>query len=420
MNERDLARARLYALAVASPKRGLGRNVWALNLTSFFNDIGTELIFPLLPAFLTGVLGASAEALGLMEGIADAIAASLKLASGYVLQRWPRPKGVALAGYSLSSLLRPLVALAAAPWQVLLIRAGDRVGKGIRGTAADTLLADATRDGESGRVFGSNRAWDNLGALVGPLAATGLLYLYEGDLRSVFAWAWVPGILAVGALAIGVKRPPVPVLAAVAVPDPEVRVALPAGFWAYLGATAVFALASSSDAFLLLRANALGVKPALIPTLWVLLNLVKAVSAYPLGEVADRLGAAPTLVAGFLWYALSYAAFALAAPGVEIWILFPLYGVFYGLTEGVGKALVAQLAPAQRKAWAFGLYNAVVGLMALPAGLLTGVLWHRFSGPTALWACAALAVTAGALLMILSATGRLRASSLPSVKIDSK
>jgi MFS family permease len=183
---------------------------------------------------------------------------------------------------------------------------------------------------------------------------------------------------------------------------------LPRVFFAYLAVSGLFALASSSDAFLLLRANELGVAQTLIPTLWMLLNLVKAVSAYPLGEVADRFGAAPTLVLGFLWYAASYAAFALAPHGATIWLLFPLYGVFYGLTEGVGKALVAQLAPATRKAWAFGLYNGVVGLTALPAGLLTGILWRRVSGPAALWTCAVIAAVAACGLAGIAIGGRLR------------
>ncbi len=384
-------------------RRPLGRVVRALSVTSLFTDIGTEMIFPLLPVFLTSVLGAGAEALGLIEGLADAVAALLKLGSGWLLSRWPRPKRLAIAGYTLSSVVRPLVALAAAPWHVLAVRVADRIGKGTRGTARDSLLSAAVPIEDQGRAFGLDRAADNLGALVGPLVASALLWAFAGELRLVFALAVVPGALAVGSLVLGVPADaPAHRAAGAAAPAPAVVAApLPGRFWGYLAASGAFAVAGSSDAFLLLRAQELGVAAAALPLLWSLLNLSKTLSAYPLGGLADRAGKLPTLAVGFAWYAASYWLFARAGTAWQLWALFPLYGVFYGLTEGVGKAMVPELSAGGRRPLAFGLYNGVTGLAALPAGLLTGYLWKLYGGPLALEVDAALALVALAGLAVL-------------------
>ncbi len=385
-------------------RRPLGRTVWALAVTSLFTDVGTELIFPLLPVFLTSVLGAGAEALGFIEGAADAVAALLKLGSGRLLERWPRPKALATFGYALSSVVRPLVALAALPWHVLAVRVADRIGKGSRGTAKDALLSDAIALEDQGRAFGLDRAMDNLGALLGPLAASGLLLLFPGRLRLVFALAVIPGALAVAALVLGVPSDRARAPRQARAPDPAAGqpTPLPERFWSYLAVTGIFALAASSDAFLLLRAGELGLAAAAMPLLWAALNLSKTVSAYPLGGLADRVGKLPTLTAGFLWYAAAYVLFARVRAGWQLWLLFPAYGVFYGLTEGVGKAAVAELSAGRRRAFAFGLYNGVTGLSALPAGLLTGLLWKRWGAPLALEVDAALAALAALGLALLA------------------
>ena len=385
--------------------RRLGRTVWALGLTSLLTDLGTEMIFPLLPLFLTQTLGAGAEALGLIEGAADALAALLKLGSGYLLERWPRAKALALTGYSISSAVRPLVAIAAAPFHVLAVRLGDRVGKGLRGTARDALLSEAAPAGETGRVFGFDRSMDHLGALVGPLLASALLGLGHLGLRSVFAISVVPGALAVLALALGVRRDPPRI--ARAEPLSVDRAPLPPRFWSYLAIAGLFALANSSDAFLLLRAQELGVAAAALPLVWVVLHLSKMASAYPLGGLSDRVGRLPTLLTGYLWYALSYGAFALARGPGAAWLLFAIYGVFYGLTEGVGKALVADLLPAERRASGFGLYNGATGFLSLPAGLAMGFVWHRAGGPAALLFAAVLAALAALGLLAFGALARL-------------
>jgi MFS family permease len=362
------------------------------------------MIFPLLPLFLTQVLGASAETLGLIEGVADATAAAIKLATGWLLDRWPRAKLMSVAGYFLSSLLRPLMALARLPGQVLAIRVGDRIGKGIRGTARDALLSEAASAADQGRVFGFDRSMDHLGAVLGPLTASGLLWATGRNLRFVFALSAVPGALAVLTLVIGVPgrtfhrgvdRGPRPVSGR---SEP-----LPTSLWGYLAVSAVFALANSSDAFLLLRASDLGVAAAAIPLIWIVLHVAKMLSSYPLGILSDAIGRLPSLLLGFLWYAASYLGFALISGPVWPWVLFALYGVFYGLTEGVGKAFVADLVPSSRKGSGFGLYNGVVGLGALPSGLLTGFVWHRYGGPQALLLCAALSALSAAGLILLRA-----------------
>jgi MFS family permease len=397
-----------------SRSRPLGRTVWALGLTALFTDVGTEMIFPLLPLFLTQALGASAEMLGFIEGVADATAAVIKLASGWLLDRWPRAKLMSVAGYSLSSVLRPLMALAQLPGQVLAIRVGDRIGKGVRGTARDALLSDAAAAEDQGRVFGFDRSMDHLGAVIGPLTASALLWATGRNLRLVFALSAVPGALAVLVLVIGVPgrtfersgppEPPAEPRAVAPSTDP-----LPRSFWWYLGISGFFALANSSDAFLLLRASELGVAAAAIPLIWIVLHVAKMLSSYPLGIVSDRMGRLPSLLLGFLWYAASYLGFALISGPIWPWVLFALYGIFYGLTEGVGKAFVADLVPSPRRGTGFGFYNGVVGLAALPSGLLTGFVWRRFGGPQALLLCAFLSLLSAVGLLALGAAMRGRA-----------
>jgi MFS family permease len=383
-------------------------------LTALFTDVGTEMIFPLLPLFLTQVLGASAEMLGFIEGVADTVAALIKLASGWLLDRWPHAKLMSVAGYSLSSVLRPLVALAQLPGQVLAIRVGDRIGKGVRGTARDALLSEAAGAEDQGRVFGFDRSMDHLGAVIGPLTASALLWATGKNLRLVFALSAVPGALAVLALVIGVpgrtfqRAPPTPE-APVAAPS---TVPLSRSFWAYLAISGFFALANSSDAFLLLRASELGVAAAAVPLIWIVLHIAKMLSSYPLGIVSDRMGRMPSLVVGFLWYAASYLGFALISGPIWPWVLFALYGIFYGLTEGVGKAFVSDLVPSPRRGTGFGLYNGIVGIAALPSGVLTGFVWRKYGGTDALLLCAFLSLLSALGLLALGAAMRARARPL--------
>jgi MFS family permease len=271
------------------------------------------------------------------------------------------------------------------------------------------LLAESGAPGASGRVFGFNRAMDNLGAVLGPLAASGLLLVMGHQLRPVFLFAAIPGALAVFSLAFGVREPSPPQRREQpAIPEPMSGAPLPRPLVFYLVISGFFALANSSDAFLLLRAVDLGVATAAVPLLWIVLNLSKALTSYPLGELADRWGRFPTLILGYAWYSAAYCAFAFVPKGQWIWPLFAVYGVFYGLTEGVGKALVAELAPRSRLGLSFGFYNGVVGLAALPAGLLTGWLWKIGGGPLALLVSATMALVATMGLGVLAMTSRKR------------
>ncbi len=375
----------------------LGRNVVALAAVSFLTDASSEMIYPLLPLFLTGVLGAGATALGAIEGAAESTAAFLKLGSGWWSDRLRRRKPLVVVGYALATVLRPLVGLARAPAQVLAIRLGDRVGKGIRTSPRDALIADSTQPEVRGRAFGFQRAGDHAGAVVGPLVAFALLSWAGMPLREVFLWSAVPGVLSVLLLIVAVRETPraAPERSA-AVPAADLDVPLPRRFWAVLAVILLFALGNSSDAFLLLRAAQLGVAAPLIPVLWALLHVVKALASTPGGALSDRLGRKPLLVAGWVLYALVYLGLGAARAEWQVWALFAAYGVHFGLTEGVEKALVADLVPAARRGTAFGWYNLTLGLGALPAALLFGFVWDRAGAPAAFGLGAALALAAAA------------------------
>ncbi|HEX9669721.1 MAG TPA: MFS transporter [Thermoanaerobaculia bacterium] len=377
----------------------LGRNVVALAAVSFLTDASSEMIYPLLPLFLTGVLGAGATALGAIEGAAESTAAFLKLGSGWWSDRLRRRKPLVVLGYALATALRPLVGLARAPAQVLAIRLGDRVGKGIRTSPRDALIADSIPPEVRGRAFGFQRAGDHAGAVVGPLVAFALLSWTGMPLREVFLWSAVPGVLSVLLLVLAVRetpRAPVDRSSAPPAAAADLRAPLPRRFWAVLAVVLLFALGNSSDAFLLLRAAQLGVAAPLIPVLWALLHAVKALVSTPGGALSDRLGRKPLLVAGWGLYALVYLGLGAARAEWQVWALFAAYGVHFGLTEGVEKALVADLVPAARRGTAFGWYNLTLGLGALPAALLFGFVWDRAGAPAAFGLGAALALAAAA------------------------
>ena len=389
----------------AGPRARLPRNVIALSLVSLLNDASSEIIYPLLPLFLTSVLRASASAIGVIEGAAETTAALLKLASGWWSDRLGSRKPLVVFGYTLASVVRPMVALAQGVGQVLAIRVVDRVGKGIRTSPRDALLADSVAKEQRGRAFGLHRAADHLGAVIGPLTAFAILRWTALDLRTLFLLAAIPGAFAVIALIVGVKEPvraaPPPVTKGAQLPRLDTK--LPPRFWAYLGMLLVFTLGNSTDAFLLLRASQLGVATALIPILWAMLHVVKATTSTPGGTLSDRIGRTPLIVSGWLLYAAVYIAFAYAHATWHAWALFAAYGVYFGLTEGVEKALVADLIPASRRGAGYGWYNLAIGLGALPASVIFGMIWDR-SGPGAAFTFGAAmsAVAAVGLVIVLS------------------
>ena len=384
---------------MSDSKPRLGRNVYALTVVSFFTDVSSEMIYPLLPAFLTTVLGASASFVGGIEGAAETTAALLKLGSGWWSDRVRRRKPLVVVGYVIASIVRPLVAIARSASQVLLIRVSDRVGKGIRNSPRDALIADSVDPGIRGRAFGFHRAGDNAGGIVGPLLAFTLLNWRHVALRTVFWWAVIPGALAVVTLLFGVRDIPKE-RGAVAVAHAASGIAGSLGgrFWSALGAILLFTLGNSTDAFLLLRAQQLGVAVALAPILWAWLHVVKTTSNTPGGILSDRLGRKPLLIAGWLLYALVYLGFGAAHRTWHAWLLFGVYGVFFGLTEGAERALVADLVPLARRGTAYGWYNLTIGIGALPASIVFGELWDHYGSRTAFHFGAAMAFAAAVAL----------------------
>jgi MFS family permease len=383
-----------------------------LGLVSLLTDASSEMIYPLLPSFLTGTLRASPEFVGLVEGLAESVASLLKMASGWISDHLPRRKPLIVGGYTLSSLARPLVAFATSPWHVLAVRVADRIGKGVRGAPRDALVAQVTPPADLGRAFGFHRAMDHAGAVVGPLLASAVL-LARDDVRLVFALAALPALASVLVLVFGVKDAPAratPAAARSASPEPT-HAATPAGpgprrFLAVIG---LFTLGNSSDAFLLLRAQQAGVSLALVPLLWTAHHVVKSAASTAGGALSDRVGRRVTIAGGWCLYAAAYAGLGLATRAWQVWALFAVYGLHHALTEGPERALIADLATGERRGRAFGLYHAITGGLLLPASLLTGALWQRYSPAVALITGAAIALAAAvALLMVVPEPARVR------------
>lgn len=385
-------------------RKGLSRNVIILGMVSLLNDGASEMIYPLLPAFLSAVLGAGPAALGIIEGVAETTASLLKFYSGYLSDRVRKRKGWIVAGYSLSNIIRPLIALSTSWLHVLTLRFSDRIGKGLRTSPRDAIIADSTPPEFRGRAYGFHRAMDHAGAIIGPIAATGLLVLFNDDLKTVFLLSFIPGLLAVVLLLTGLreKEPAAPRAAVRGFSVRSAWVEMGPAFRRYLGILLLFTLGNSTDAFLLLRAQQLGVPISLLPAIWVVLHVVKMGFSVPGGILSDRIGRKKVIVAGWLVYALVYASFGAANQQWHAWALFAVYGIYFGLTEGVEKALVADFAPAHLRGSAFGLYHLLVGVGALPASLLFGLVWQTYGPAAAFGMGAALALVASVLLSMLS------------------
>jgi MFS family permease len=381
------------------PRRLPGVVVW-LGVVSLLTDIGTEMIYPLLPMFLSDVLHAPRTFIGAVEGAAEMTASLLKLVSGRITDRMQRRKPLTVLGYGLSSLVRPIVGLATHPWHVLATRVADRVGKGLRSSPRDALLADAAPIEIRGRAYGFHQAMDNAGAIFGPVVATLLLY-YGIKLRSVLLLSAIPGAMAMAALIFGVREDRSELPEESRAPAGPVDDATKRSLTRYLVAVVLFGLGNSSDAFLLLRAQQCGVLVRWIPLLWMVHNATKAALSTWAGALSDRVGRRRLIVAGWALYAAVYLAFGLATHAWQMWSLFVAYGVYYALTEGVGKALVADLAPAHARGRAFGWYNAAVGIVALPSSLAFGALADRFGARVPFTASALLALAASLWLSLL-------------------
>jgi MFS family permease len=394
-------------------KRAIPRPVWFLGLTSLFTDAATEMIYPLLPVYLSRVLGASAVSLGIIEGVAEGVNSLLKVISGYWSDRVQHRRPIVIAGYTVSSLARPFIAITTTWPQVLLIRALDRVGKGIRGAPRDVLLARFATPATRGRIFGFHRAMDHSGAIVGPLIATIILFFAPDRYRLLFALTAIPGAIAVALLFfVDEDAGATPTSARTGergTSEPRTTTnhqqpttnRLPGRVIALLGVLLVFGLGNSADAFLLLRlSDALG-GATYVPLLWAAIHVVKASLSTWGGGLSDRFGRKQLIIAGWMVYALVYFGFALSTGAVAFvgWFLF--YGVYFAFAEGAEKALIADLTPSAGRGAAFGWYNAVTGIGALIASVLFGELYERFGAPVAFMTGAALAGAAAVLLLLI-------------------
>jgi len=396
--------------------RRLPRNVFAISLVSLLNDVSSEIIYPLLPVFLNITLGVSPKILGTIEGAAESASSLIKLFAGHFSDRAGKRKALVVFGYGLSSLMRPLLALATNWYQVLGIRLTDRVGKGIRSAPRDAMIADAVRVEERGLAFGFHRAMDHSGAVIGPLIGYALVVLLAedqntpsaGDFQNIFLLASIPALAAVLVVAFLVRESPKP--KGVRPAKPEETVAAPlslslrgfdSNFKRFLPIIALFTLSNSSDFFLILRARDAGVSGASILLLWAALHVTKVVSSIFGGDLSDRLGRRRLIVSGWILYAAVYAGFAFVSNEISVWILFLIYGIYFGLAEGAEKALVADLVRPEQRGTAYGLYNLAFGITVFPASLLMGAVWEWRGPQTAFLLSAVLGATAALLLMIV-------------------
>ncbi|HSH70473.1 MAG TPA: MFS transporter [Deferrisomatales bacterium] len=383
-------------------RRRLPPTVISLGWVSLLTDLSSEMIYPLLPAFLTGVLGAGAAALGVIEGTAEATASVLKVGSGVWSDRVRRRKPLVLLGYTVSGISRPLIGLATAWTGVLALRFGDRVGKGLRTSPRDALIADTVEPGLRGRAFGFHRAMDHAGAVAGPLVAAALLSLGV-PLRAVFLLAALPAAAVVVVILWGVQEPRESPPAIAASPSTSAA-ALSPGFRRLLAALALFTLGNSTDAFLLLRMTDLGIPAAGVALLWSAHHVVKLGANLWGGRVVDRVGRKPSLTIAWGFYALVYAGFASVSSPTAVIAWFLAYGLYFGLAEPAERAWTADLAPRGFRGRAYGWVHGVMGLAALPASLLFGGVWKAWGAPAAFGLGALLALGGLCLLLATPAT----------------
>lgn len=407
----------------------LPRNVVAIGMVSLLNDASSEIIYPMLPAFLALALNASPKAIGVVEGVAESVSSLLKLFSGYFSDRTGKRKGLVVVGYGLASVMRPLLALTTTWYQVLAVRFTDRVGKGMRSSPRDAMIADAATPSERGLAFGFHRAMDHGGAVLGPLIGLALLWYVAADPRTpstndytiIFLFASVPALLAMLVLIFAVRETHNGVkkvehkkteegLNAPSAVGGKFRLTLrgfDANFKWFLVLVALFTLSNSTDAFLIRRAQTAGVSTGQgTLLLWSALHLSKVVSSVVGGDLSDRLGRKTLIVAGWLLYAAVYLGFAYVSTTVGAWSLFLVYGVYFGLAEGAEKALVADLVRPEQRGTAYGLYNLAFGITVLPASLLMGALWDTWNPETAFVVSAAIGTTAALLLALFVRPGQ--------------
>lgn len=362
-------------------RRRLPRNVWVVTITSFLTDVSSEMLLSLLPLFLYGVLGVRTSLIGFIEGLAESTASLLKLFSGWFSDRLGRRKGLTVMGYALSTVAKPFLYFATTWWTVLAVRFTDRVGKGLRTAPRDALVADSVDEKQRGLAFGLHRAGDTAGAVIGILLALGLIVMTGGatqltraSFQAVVLLSLLPAASAVIVLAVGAREKQ---LSRTRAQAPRLSLSgMDSRFRRFLMIVVVFTLGNSSDAFLIIRAQTAGLEVDGILGMMISFNLAYALIAIPAGALSDRIGRRRVLIGGWLLYALVYLGFSQATSGWHAWALMVVYGLYYGLTEGVAKAFVADLVPEDRRGTAYGLYNAAIGLMVFPASAIAGMLWQ--------------------------------------------
>ncbi len=360
--------------------RGMHRNLWATSVTSFFMDVSSEMVLNIVPLFLSNVLGIKTNIIGLIEGIAEATASLLKVFSGWLSDKLRQRKWLAVAGYGISAVVKPFFYLASS-WQgIAAVRWADRFGKGIRTAPRDALIADSVPERQRGLAFGVQRAADTGGAMLGVLIALlvvwlsqrGQLGLQAGTFRTIVLISLVPAVLAVLSLALGAQD--TPVTQQRAAPQFAFR-SLGKPFMIFMLIVGLFDLGNSSDAFLVLRAQERGLSVLGVLAMLATFNLVYTLVSAPAGALSDRIGRRTLVIGGWLVYALIYLGFALARHGWQVWVLYAVYGVYYGLSYGTAKAMIADIVPEAVRGTAYGTYNAVLGILDFPASLIAGVLW---------------------------------------------
>jgi MFS family permease len=371
----------------------------ALGFTSFFTDVSSEMLIPVLPLFVTGTLKASAASLGLIEGVAESTASLLRIGSGWLSDRIGRRKPFLVFGYGLSSAAKVAMAAAASWPAVLALRFSDRVGKGLRNPPRDALIADSVEAPFRGRAFGLHRAMDTLGAAIGPLVAFGLLAAWPGDFRRVFLWSALPALLSIAVLAVFVRAPRHAAVPGAAL-GRELE-ALGSPFRRFLVVDGVFRLGCSSIAFVLLRAREAGFTPQQVPLVYMVYNIVYAALSLPAGMLSDRIGRRRLLLAAYGLFALVYGLLAWRAAPSILLAAMALLGLHSALLEVAQRSLVADFVGAAKRGTAFGLYHTVVGLALLPASVVAGALWDRFGARVTFTLDAALAVVAALLFALL-------------------
>lgn len=388
---------------------GLSKNVRNLGWVSFFNDVSSEMIYPLLPFFLTQVLGAGVLFVGLIEGIAESISSFLKLFSGWFSDRFQKRKGIIFFGYSLASLTRPFMGLTTSAFHVLFLRFFDRVGKGIRTSPRDALLSKSCNENERGKAFGFQRAMDHAGAMAGPLIASLLMASLTKNLRLIFILSFIPALLCLLILYRGVTD----VMGNQVSPSSPFKLhwkTWDKKFKYFLIIITLFTLGNSSDAFLLLRAKDLGIDIVSIPILWFVLHLSKTIFSVPGGSLSDRIGRRGVMILAWTVYGLVYLGFAFASKAYQIWVLFFIYGLFFGLSEGTERAWVADMVDESKRGTAYGAYHFFIGIATLPASLLMGFIWKTIGVQWAFSFGALMALIAAFLAIILMSNDEKRAS----------